>query len=110
MLADDLPDNDDANTPDTIADTSVSTGFIPATTTIYFEDDGRYDSTYNGNCTMRFLGFTGNGKEAYINKVMVDTGTTVTGKDGKKPQNLQHHAEFCGLSGGRVLSNRLPVL
>lgn len=49
MLADDLPDNDDANTPDTIADTSVSTGFIPATTTIYFEDDGRYDSTYNGN-------------------------------------------------------------
>ena len=80
MLADDLPDNDDANTPVTIADTSVSTGFIPATTTIYFEDDGRYNSTYSGNCTMRFLGFTGNG---YINKVMVDTGTTVTGKDEK---------------------------
>ena len=80
MLADDLPDNDDANTPVTIADTSASTGFIPATTTIYFEDDGRYDSTYSGNCTIRFLGFTGNG---YINKVMVDTGTTVTGKDGK---------------------------
>lgn len=80
MLADDLPDNDDANTPDTIADTSVSTGFIPATTTIYFEDDGRYNSSYSGNCTIRFLGFTGNG---YINKVMVDTGTTVTGKDGK---------------------------
>lgn len=82
MLADDLPDNDDANTPDTIADTSVSTGFIPATTTIYFEDDGTYDSKYHGNCTMRFLGFTGNGKEAYINKVMVDTETTETGKDG----------------------------
>lgn len=80
ILADDLPDNDDANTPDTIADTSVSTGFIPATTTIYFEDDGRYNSTYSGNCTIRFLGFTGNG---YINKVMVDTGTTVTGKDEK---------------------------
>ena len=80
MLADDLPDNDDANTPDTIADTSASTGFIPATATIYFEDDGRYNSTYSGNCTIRFLGFTGNG---YINKVMVDTGTTVTGKDGK---------------------------
>lgn len=80
LLADDSPDNDDANTPDTIADTSVSTGFIPATATIYFEDDGRYDSTYGGNCTMRFLGFTGNG---YINKVMVDTGTTVTGKDEK---------------------------
>lgn len=82
MLADDLPDNDDANTPDTIADTSVSTGFIPATTTIYFEDDGTYDSKYHGNCTMRFLGFTGNGKDAYINKVMEDTETTVTGEDG----------------------------
>ena len=80
ILADDLPDNDDANTPDTIADTSVSTGFIPATATIYFEDDGRYNSTYSGNCAIRFLGFTGNG---YINKVMVDTGTTVTGKDEK---------------------------
>ena len=80
MPADDSPDNDDANTPDTIADTSVSTGFIPATATIYFEDDGRYDSTYNGKGTMRFLGFTGNG---YINKVMVNTGTTVTGKDEK---------------------------
>lgn len=80
MPADDSPDNDDAKTPDAIADTSVSTGFIPATATIYFEDDGRYDSTYGGNCTMRFLGFTGNG---YINKVMVDTGTTVTGKDEK---------------------------
>lgn len=82
MLADDSPDNDDANTPDTIADTSVSTGFIPATTTIYFEDDGTYDSKYHGNCTMRFLGFTGNGKDAYINKVMEDTETTVTGEDG----------------------------
>lgn len=82
MLADDSPDNDDANTPDTIADTSVSTGFIPATTTIYFEDDGTYDSKYHGNCTMHFLGFTGNGKDAYINKVMEDTETTVTGKDG----------------------------
>lgn len=82
MLADDLPDNDDANTPDTIADTSESTGFIPATATIYFEDDGTYDSKYHGNCTMRFLGFTGNGKDAYINKVMEDTETTVTGEDG----------------------------
>ena len=49
MLEDDLPDNDDANTPDTIADTGASQGFIPATTTIYFEDDGRYNSTYSGN-------------------------------------------------------------
>ena len=86
MLADDLPDNDDANTPDTIADTSASTGFIPATTTIYFEDDGTYDklSANGGNCTMRFLGFTGNGTSAYINKVMEDTETTVTGQNTHK--------------------------
>lgn len=86
MLADDLPDNDDANTPDTIADTRVSTGFIPATATIYFEDDGTYDklSANGGNCTMRFLGSTGNGKDAYINKVMEDTETTVTGQNTHK--------------------------
>ena len=84
MLADDLPDNDDANTPDTIADTSVSTGFIPATTTIYFEDDGRYDSKYNGNRTMRFLACTDSKANTYIDKVMEDTGKTVTGKNEEK--------------------------
>ena len=83
MLADDSPDNDDANTPDTIADTSVSTGFIPATTTIYFEDDGRYNSTYSGNCTIHFIACTDSKANTYIDKVMVDTGKTVTGKDGK---------------------------
>lgn len=82
--ADDSPDNDDANTPDTIADTSVSTGFIPATTTIYFEDDGRYDSTYGGNCTMRFLACTDSKANTYIDKVMEDTGKTVTGKNEEK--------------------------
>lgn len=81
MLADDLPDNDDANTPDTIADTSVSTGFIPATTTIYFEDDGRYNSTYSGNCTIHFIACTDSKANTYIDKVMVDTGKTVTGKN-----------------------------
>lgn len=84
MLADDLPDNDDANTPDTIADTSVSTGFIPATTTIYFEDDGRYNSTYSGNCTIHFLACTDSKTNAYIDKVMADTGETVTDQDGKQ--------------------------
>ena len=84
MPADDLPDNDDANAPDTIADTSVSTGFIPATTTIYFEDDGRYDSTYGGNCTMRFLACTDSKANTYIDKVMEDTGKTVTGKNEEK--------------------------
>lgn len=84
MLADDLPDNDDANTPDTIADTSVSTGFIPATTTIYFEDDGRYDSKLGGKCTIHFHACTDSKTNAYIDKVMADTGETVTDQDGKQ--------------------------
>ena len=82
MPADDSPDNDDANTPDTIADTSVSTGFIPATTTIYFEDDGRYDSTYSGNCTVVFYAQKANTSDtniADLKKNMVDTGTVVNG-------------------------------
>ena len=84
MLAGDLPDNDDANTPDTIADTSVSTGFIPATTTIYFEDDGRYDSKLGGKCTIHFHACTDSKTNAYIDKVMADTGETVTDQDGKQ--------------------------
>lgn len=88
MLADDSPDNDDANTPDTIADTSVSTGFIPATTTIYFEDDGRYDSKLGGKCTIHFHACTDSKTNAYIDKVMADTGETVTDQDGK------HHKIF----------------
>lgn len=81
MPADDLPDNDDANTPDTIADTSVSTGFIPATATIYFEDDGKYDK-YKGKGTIHFYAITDINTKAFIHKVMEDTGETVTGKDG----------------------------
>ena len=84
MLADDLPDNDDANTPVTIADTSVSTGFIPATATIYFEDDGRYDSKLGGKCTIHFHACTDSKTNAYIDKVMADTGETVTDQDGKQ--------------------------
>ena len=84
MPADDLPDNDDANTPDTIADTSVSTGFIPATTTIYFEDDGRYDSKLGGKCTIHFHACTDSKTNAYMDKVMADTGETVTDQDGKQ--------------------------
>ena len=82
MLADDLPDNDDANTPDTIADTSVSTGFIPATTTIYFEDDGRYDTTYKDKkCTIRFLAqnICSDNKTADVVKVMTLTEMTDNG-------------------------------
>lgn len=84
MLADDLPDNDDANTPDTIADTSESTGFIPATATIYFEDDGRYDSKLGGKCTIHFHACTDSKTNAYIDKVMADTGETVIDQDGKQ--------------------------
>lgn len=84
MPADDLPDNDEANTPDTIADTSVSTGFIPATATIYFEDDGRYDSKLGGKCTIHFHACTDSKTNAYIDKVMADTGETVTDQDGKQ--------------------------
>lgn len=84
MPADDSPDNDDANTPDTIADTSVSTGFIPATTTIYFEDDGRYDTKLGGKCTIHFHACTDSKTNAYIDKVMADTGETVTDQDGKQ--------------------------
>lgn len=84
ILADDLPDNDDANTPDTIADTSVSTGFIPATATIYFEDDGRYDSKLGGKCTIHFHACTDSKTNAYMDKVMADTGETVTDQDGKQ--------------------------
>lgn len=84
MPADDLPDNDDANTPDTIADTGASQGFIPATATIYFEDDGRYDSKLGGKCTIHFHACTDSKTNAYIDKVMADTGETVTDQDGKQ--------------------------
>lgn len=87
MPADDLPDNDDAKTPDAIADTSVSTGFIPATATIYFEDDGRYNTTYNGqNCTIRFYAqkvASTDAGTADLNKDMVDAGET-TDSNGEK--------------------------
>ena len=87
MLADDFSVSDGAGEPATIADTgATSQGFIPATTTIYFEDDGTYDTIANKdgnvNCTIRFLAFTGNGNT--ITKVMVDTGKTVIGTDKKE--------------------------
>ena len=77
MPADDLPDNDDANTPDTIADTSVSTGFIPATTTIYFAVDNTiFRDSYRVHLYAHKLDDSG------LDKDMVDTGTTTT--DGRK--------------------------
>lgn len=77
MLADDLPDNDDANTPDTIADTSVSTGFIPATTTIYFAvDENIFKDSYRVHLYAHKLDDSG------LDKDMVDTEKTTT--DGRK--------------------------
>lgn len=77
MPADDLPDNDDANTPDAIADTSVSTGFIPATTTIYFAVDNTiFRDSYRVHLYAHKLDDSG------LDKDMVDTGTTTT--DGRK--------------------------
>lgn len=78
MLADDLPDNDDANTPDTIADTSVSTGFIPATATIYFAVDNKniFQDSYRVHLYAHKLDDSG------LDKDMVDTGKKTT--DGRK--------------------------
>ena len=77
MLADDLPDNDAANSPDTIADTSVSTGFIPATTTIYFAvDKNIFQDSYRVHLYAHKLDDSG------LDKDMVDTGKTTT--DGRK--------------------------
>lgn len=77
MPADDSPDNDDANTPDTIADTSVSTGFIPATTTIYFAvDKNIFQDSYRVHLYAHKLDDSG------LDKDMVDTGKTTT--DGRK--------------------------
>lgn len=78
MLADDLPDNDDANTPNTISDTSVSTGFIPATATIYFAVDNKniFQDSYRVHLYAHKLDDSG------LDKDMVDTGETTT--DGRK--------------------------
>lgn len=77
MPADDSPDNDDANTPVTIADTSVSTGFIPATATIYFAVDNTiFRDSYRVHLYAHKLDDSG------LDKDMVDTGTTTT--DGRK--------------------------
>lgn len=88
MLADDFSADDGAGEPATIAETGeASQGFIPATATIYFEDDGRYDTTYKDkNCTIRFYAqkvASDNGNVADLNKDMVDAGET-TDSSGEK--------------------------
>lgn len=74
MLADDLPDNDDANTPVTIGDTSASTGFIPATATIYFEVDDNFKDSYRVHLYAHKLDDSG------LDKDMVDTGERIDGR------------------------------
>lgn len=93
MLADDLPDNDDANTPVTIADTSESTGFIPAMTTIYFAVDNKniFQDSYRVHLYAHKLDDSG------FDKDMVDTGTTTT--DGRKIYSVTlNQADY--LAGG----------
>ena len=86
MLADDFSVSDGAGEPATIADTgATSQGFIPATTTIYFEDDGRFNTYVADNsgkkCTLHFYAqkIAINGSVADLNKDMVDTETEVNG-------------------------------
>ena len=84
MLADDFPSDDSAGEPATIADTgATSQGFIPATTTIYFEDNGKYDDyTADGkNCTIYFLAqnICSNNQAKDVTKVMTFTGTSDNG-------------------------------
>ena len=75
MLADDSPNNDDANTPVTIADTSVSTGFIPATATIYFAvDKSIFKDSYRVHLYAHKLDDSG------LDKDMVDTGERIDGR------------------------------
>ena len=78
--SEDETESDDRSAPMTASNEGGTASFIPTTATIYFEDNGRYDelSESGQNCTMRFLGFTRNGKDVFINKVMEDTKTTVT--------------------------------
>ena len=86
MLADDFSVSDGAGEPATIADTgAASQGFIPATTTIYFEDDGRFNTYVADNsgkkCTLHFYAqkVATDRNVADLHKDMVDTETEVNG-------------------------------
>ena len=89
MMADDFSANDGAGEPAAIAETGeASQGFIPTTTTIYFEDDGRFNTYVTDNsgkkCTIHFYAqkvasADGGGGVADLNKDMVDTETEVNG-------------------------------
>ena len=85
MMADDFSANDGAGEPAAIAETgATSQGFIPATTTIYFEDDGRFNTYVARNpdkkCTLHFYAqkvASDNTGLADLNKDMVDAGETI---------------------------------
>ena len=87
LLADDFSVSDGAGEPATIAETGDATqGFIPATTTIYFEDDGRFNTYVADNsgkkCTLHFFAQkvdTDKKDVADLHKDMVDTETEVNG-------------------------------
>ena len=73
MLADDFSADDGAGEPATIADTSASQGFIPATTTIYFAvDKDKFRDSYRVHLYAHTL------DNSDLHKDMVDTGKTTT--------------------------------
>ena len=76
MLADDFPVSDGAGEPATIADTgAASQGFIPATTTIYFEvDKNIFKDSYRVHLYAHKL------DDSHLHKDMVDTGKTIDGR------------------------------
>ena len=60
---------------------------------------------------MRFLGFTGNGTSAYINKVMEDTETTVTGQNTHKIFSITlNSADYPAGGFYRIAFQYYPVL
>ena len=73
----------DMSAPMAASNEGETTGFIPTTATIYFEDDGTYDklSENGGNCTIHFLAqkiCSGN-NSAHVDKVMTLTETLTNG-------------------------------
>lgn len=73
----------DMSAPMAASNEGETTGFIPTTATIYFEDDGTYDElSANGeNCTIHFLAqkiCSGN-NSAHVDKVMTLTETLTNG-------------------------------
>ena len=82
-FSEDETGSSDMSAPMAASNEGETTGFIPTTATIYFEDDGTYDElSANGeNCTIHFLAqkiCSGN-NSAHVDKVMTLTETLTNG-------------------------------